>query len=348
MPERMFETRSDAWEAVGLSVDVSQRRGQARPARGDRAVPAADRARDRLRPPLRASSAEHAPAPPQPRSQTSLQTPLQIAVAIALVVIGWALARDASRFAGPTFMRRMDPATAGTVGFLIRLLTIVVTVLVALSVAGAELQTLAVGGGFTAVVVGLAAQQTLGNAIAGMVLLSARPFRVGERIRLQAGAVGGSVEGIVSSLGLLYTTLTRGADRIMIPNNVVLAAASCRCKRARRRSTSRCADLRACGPARCRRSSTTRSPRPTSSEGGAAGGGRRRRRRRARPGDARSSPTTAPSWPTRSWPRWPRSPASTPIGQHRPAADTPALGASSRAGSALVALALGHPRGDPL
>jgi small-conductance mechanosensitive channel len=75
------------------------------------------------------------------------------------------------------------------------------------------------------VIVGLAAQQTLGNAFAGMVLLSARPFRVGERVRLQAGAVGGSVEGVVSSLGLLYTTLSRGADQVMIPNNVVLAAA---------------------------------------------------------------------------------------------------------------------------
>src|SRR5207248_7704778 len=75
------------------------------------------------------------------------------------------------------------------------------------------------------VVLGLAAQQTLGNVIAGMVLLSARPFRVGERVRLQAGSVGGAVEGIVSSLGLLYTTLARGADRIMIPNSVVLAAA---------------------------------------------------------------------------------------------------------------------------
>ncbi len=32
-------------------------------------------------------------------------------------------------------------------------------------------------------------------------------------------------KGIVSSLGLLYTTLTAGADQIMIPNNVVLAAA---------------------------------------------------------------------------------------------------------------------------
>jgi small conductance mechanosensitive channel len=75
------------------------------------------------------------------------------------------------------------------------------------------------------VILGLAAQQTLGNVFAGMVLLSARPFRVGERVRLQAGAVGGTVEGIVSSLGLLYTTLARGADRIMVPNNVVLAAA---------------------------------------------------------------------------------------------------------------------------
>jgi small-conductance mechanosensitive channel len=58
-----------------------------------------------------------------------------------------------------------------------------------------------------------------------MVLLSARPFRVGERVRLQAGAVGGSVEGIVSSLGLMYTTLARGEDRVLVPNSVVLAAA---------------------------------------------------------------------------------------------------------------------------
>jgi small-conductance mechanosensitive channel len=30
---------------------------------------------------------------------------------------------------------------------------------------------------------------------------------------------------VVSSLGLLYTTLARGEDRIMVPNNVVLSAA---------------------------------------------------------------------------------------------------------------------------
>jgi small conductance mechanosensitive channel len=108
---------------------------------------------------------------------------------------------------------------------LMRLTTIVVTLLVALRIAGVSPSTLVAGSAFTAVVLGLAAQQTLGNLFAGLVLLSARPFRVGERVRLQAGAVGGSVEGIVSSLGLLYTSLARGEDRVLIPNNVVLAAA---------------------------------------------------------------------------------------------------------------------------
>jgi small-conductance mechanosensitive channel len=119
----------------------------------------------------------------------------------------------------------MDPATAGTVGFLIRLGTVLITLLIALRVAGADPRTLVAGSAFTAVVLGLAAQQTLGNLIAGLVLLSARPFRVGERVRLQAGAVAGQAEGVVSSLGLLYTTLARGDDQMMIPNNVVLSAA---------------------------------------------------------------------------------------------------------------------------
>jgi small-conductance mechanosensitive channel len=212
----MFETRSEAWERVGLSVDVSQR--VVRRARREAAV---------LLPLLIAVlvAYNHLSEIVGKKNVSTWHTPSQIAAVIALVAIGWVLATDIGRAAGPTFLRRMDPATAGTVGFLIRLLTIVITLVVALDIAGTTPQTLAVGGAFTAVVLGLAAQQTLGNVFAGMVLLSARPFRVGERVRLQAGAVGGSVEGIVSSLGLLYTTLTRGADQIMVPNNVVLAAA---------------------------------------------------------------------------------------------------------------------------
>jgi small-conductance mechanosensitive channel len=212
----MFETRSEAWERVGLAVTVSQRAIR----RAQRevvvllplliAVLVLYNSRDSL---LGKNTANH------------WLTAIRIVTVIVLLVIGWAMARDVGRAAAPTFFRRMDPATAGTVGFLIRLATLGITLLIALNVAGIGPQTIAVGGAFTAVIFGLAAQQTLGNLIAGMVLLSARPFRVGERVRLQAGAVGGTIEGVVSSLGLLYTTLARGEDRIQIPNNVVLSSA---------------------------------------------------------------------------------------------------------------------------
>jgi small conductance mechanosensitive channel len=154
-----------------------------------------------------------------------VDTPVRAAAAIVMVVLGWALARDLGRFTAPALFRRMDPATAGTIGFLIRLVFLAAAALLALRVAGLKPETLAVGGAITAVVFGLAAQQTLGNLIAGMVLISARPFKVGDRVRLQAGGLAGQVEGVVASLGLLYTTFAQGQDSIMVPNNVVLTAA---------------------------------------------------------------------------------------------------------------------------
>jgi small-conductance mechanosensitive channel len=145
-----------------------------------------------------------------------------VATVILLILLGWGLARSLGRGLGPPLYRRLDPGTAGTVGFLVRLLTIVLTVAVALRIAGLKSGTLAIGGGFTAVVIGLAAQQILGNLLAGVVLLTNRPFRVGERIRLQAGALAGQTEGVVGQLGLFYTTLVSGADRTLVPNGVLI------------------------------------------------------------------------------------------------------------------------------
>jgi small conductance mechanosensitive channel len=151
--------------------------------------------------------------------------PVRVACVIALLLLGWALARDIGRAVAPALFHRLDPGTAGTVGFLIRLATVIGAIVIALRLAGLPPDTLAVGGAMTAVILGLAAQQTLGNVFAGTVLLSARPFRVGDRVRLHAGGLAGQVTGTVDSLGLLYTTMRDGEDRMMIPNAVVLSAA---------------------------------------------------------------------------------------------------------------------------
>src|SRR5918995_6307422 len=75
-----------------------------------------------------------------------VDAPVRVGAAIVMVVLGWALARDLGRFTAPALFRRMDPATAGTVGFLIRLVFIGAAALFALRGAGLKPATLAVGG----------------------------------------------------------------------------------------------------------------------------------------------------------------------------------------------------------
>jgi small conductance mechanosensitive channel len=222
----MFETRSHAWKEVGLLRQISPR--VVKRARVEAlvllplfvGVVVIYDNRISLFGSANRNGGRHATS-----SLGALETPVRILTVIALVSLGWAIARDIGRALGPPLFRRLDPATAGTVGFVIRLATVLVALLVALRVAGIQAQELALGGAFTAVIFGLGAQQTLGNVIAGTVLLSARPFRVGERVRLQGGGLAGQVEGTVSSLGLLYTTFSKGDDSILVPNSVVLNVA---------------------------------------------------------------------------------------------------------------------------
>jgi len=206
-----FETRTELWRQVGLGAEVDRR--DAKRARGGVVVLAALIAGVLI---LFTNRGTLFPG---------LGTYVRVATVAALVILGWWMARSLGRGLAPALFRRMEPGTAGIVGFLIRLVTIVVVTVVALRIAGIHSSTLAVGGVFTAVIVGLAAQQTLGNLFAGLVLLGTRPFRVGERVRLVGGALAGSLEGIVGSLGLFYTDLVSGADRIMVPNSMLLNVA---------------------------------------------------------------------------------------------------------------------------
>jgi small-conductance mechanosensitive channel len=150
--------------------------------------------------------------------------PVRIAAAVLIAAIGWRIARDLGRALGPRLLARFDPGTASTIAFLVQLLGLVIVAVVALRLVDLDPRAIAVGGALTAVVIGLAAQNTLGNLIAGMMLIASRPFQIGERVRMQGGTLGGEIEGTVASIGLIYTTLARGAERLLVPNNSVLSA----------------------------------------------------------------------------------------------------------------------------
>ena len=111
---------------------------------------------------------------------------------------------------------------AAVVRYALLLIGAFTTLVVTLVLFGIPVGQLVLGGALTSVFVGIAAQQALGNVFAGIVLLLAHPFRVGDPIRLRAGAIGGQLDGIVTDIGITYVRLGSGGSVMSVPNSQVL------------------------------------------------------------------------------------------------------------------------------
>lgn len=74
------------------------------------------------------------------------------------------------------------------------------------------------GSGIVALALSLAAQESLGNAINGVVLSMSRSFEVGDRIKLLSGGITGYVENITLRHTIIRTFMN---SRIIIPNSVI-------------------------------------------------------------------------------------------------------------------------------
>jgi small-conductance mechanosensitive channel len=93
--------------------------------------------------------------------------------------------------------------------------------------------TLLAGVSVVSVVVGLAAQDTLGNLVAGFSLVLYRPVRVGDSIQLSSPK--GVVTATVQVISLGYTVLADGdGNAIIVPNSVMANSVVIRLGEARR------------------------------------------------------------------------------------------------------------------
>ncbi len=118
----------------------------------------------------------------------------------------------------------MGVSHAAIVRYALVLIGAITTLLVTLALFSIPVEQLLLGGALTSVFVGIAAQQSLSNVFAGLVLLVARPFQVGDSIRLRAGALSGEIDGTVSEIGITYLRMSCSNGMISIPNSQVLNA----------------------------------------------------------------------------------------------------------------------------
>ena len=141
-------------------------------------------------------------------------------VALALSTVRRA-STDIDLVLGP----RMGPARSSVLALLTAVAGYAITALITLQLLAIPVGQLLLGGAITGIIIGIAAQQSLGNLAAGLVLLLARPYNIGDTITVHSGALGGPHTGTVLNSGLTYTQLHTTGGLLQLPNAGLLAAA---------------------------------------------------------------------------------------------------------------------------
>jgi len=116
-------------------------------------------------------------------------------------------------------------AHASVIRYTIVLVGFILTLVLTLGLFKVPISQLIVGGALTTILIGIAAQQSLSNVFAGLVLLLSRPFIVGDTVQFRSGAMGGLLEGTITEIGITYLRLDTADGPMSLPNSQVLAAA---------------------------------------------------------------------------------------------------------------------------
>jgi len=143
--------------------------------------------------------------------------------AVVLVFAGAYAIIHLSRAIGRLVTRQSNPGAGGTIRLVTNGLGYVFLIIALLAVLGVSLDHLLIGAGVAGIILGVAAQQSLGNVFAAIVMLFARPFVVGDQIRIRSG-VTGVLDVKVLGTGLTYVTVMTDDGVLRVPNSIMLGA----------------------------------------------------------------------------------------------------------------------------
>jgi small conductance mechanosensitive channel len=142
----------------------------------------------------------------------------RLLTAILILVAGAFLSRWASRWLLRALHRlELEAPVRQLLARVVWVLCFGLVVIMALQNLGVELLPLIAGLGVAGAGIALATQGVLSNVVAGLSIIFAKPFRVGEYI-----AIAG-VEGTVETITLFSTTLTHiDRSRVVVPNRKIV------------------------------------------------------------------------------------------------------------------------------
>ena len=131
------------------------------------------------------------------------------------------LRADARRDCVPALERPVSKRARATLPLLIAPVAIALTAVLGETVGLSTIPVLGLTV-FVAVAGGLVAHRTVASVLAGVVLLLARPFAAGDRLRLYVPELGEVAEAVLLRTGLVTSTLCTGSGVLVVPNRALL------------------------------------------------------------------------------------------------------------------------------
>ena len=150
---------------------------------------------------------------------------IQVGGALVFAIAGLVATYSLAHWSRRAFEPVIGPDYGAILRYVLLLAGICLVVLGALSMLNFRVGQLVLGGAVTGVLLGIAAQQALANLFAGVMIQIARPFRIGDRIQIRSGSLGGVIEGVVTEFSVTYVRLETTDGPMLLPNAQVLAAA---------------------------------------------------------------------------------------------------------------------------
>jgi small conductance mechanosensitive channel len=136
-----------------------------------------------------------------------------IIIAIVAITVERAITRYLS---GLSKKAGIEPNTANNLTLFTRIIILIFAIAALTRVVGYDSTWIVSVSAVGAAAVGFASQKTIGNFIAGIFLLAARPFKVGDYVKV------GVVEGMVQEINLNYTIILTAANNTVSISNLQL------------------------------------------------------------------------------------------------------------------------------
>jgi small-conductance mechanosensitive channel len=159
------------------------------------------------------STVEPTPAPDSFYGITLGQIVWVLLIASIAIAVERVITRYLSHFAKRA---KLQPDTANNLTLTFRILILVGTVLAIGRVGGFPAELLISISAIAGAAVGFASQKTIGNFIAGLYLMAARPFKIGDYVKI------GTIEGIAQEITLNYAKILTAGNNIVAVSNLQL------------------------------------------------------------------------------------------------------------------------------